>query len=245
MELDSYQKLVLKIISEKPGIDLFSIKEKSGFLDTQLKDVIDFLINEHLVFCNNDKFYLEDLKLSEIEKKNKQYLSYSLLLAILVSLFFFANTCNSYAYAPHAPNIKGIVFNPKLSGYKYINLNKIHKKVIIINFWATWCPPCRAEIPMLNSFYKKNNKNVLIIGVNVNVLKNGVKNFVDQFDNGLTYPIVHANILELQNYGGISEIPQSFFIMHHRIVFHWTGELNKQLLKTITSKILSYESGKK
>ena len=139
-------------------------------------------------------------------------------------------------------NFSGSVLNTNLSGYKTISLNQFKGKVVVVNFWATWCPPCRAELPMLNRFYKRNKKNVLIIGINVNVLKNGVKNFVDQFDDGLTYPIVHANILELQDYGGINEVPQSFFIMHHKIVFHWTGQLTSGLLNAVVQKILHFEA---
>ena len=242
-ELDSYQKLILKIISEKPGADLFFIKEKSGIPDAQLKDIIGFLIKKHLVFCaNNRNFYLEDSKISEIGKRNKQVLSMSLSLSLALFAFLFLFQVNkSYAYTPHAPNIKGTVLNQKLSGYKKINLNKINKNIIIVNFWATWCPPCRAEIPMLNRFYKKNRKNVEIIGVNVNVTKNGVRNFTEQFNGGITYPVVHANILDIENYGGLSEVPQTFFIMHHRIVFHWTGQLTSGLLEAVTQKILHIE----
>ena len=49
-------------------------------------------------------------------------------------------------------------------------------------------------------------------------------------------------LLELQNYGGINEVPQSFFIMHHKIVFHWTGELTGGLLNAVVQKILHFEA---
>ena len=235
--MDSYQKLVCKIISENPGITFTALQSKSKFSKEVLSDIVDSLVKENYVCQNHKNFYL-------VRKKNIAQRSYfkTALSLIVLFLAFFALSQKSYAYTPKAPNIRGNVFNPKLSGYKYIDLNKIHKKVIILNFWATWCPPCRAELPMLNRFYKRNKKNVLIIGINVNVLKNGVKNFVDQFDDGLTYPIVHANILELQDYGGINEVPQSFFIMHHKIVFHWTGQLTSGLLNAVVQKILRFEN---
>ena len=235
--MDSYQKLVCKIISENPGITFTALLLKSKFSKEVLSDIVDSLTKEHYIYQYYKNFYL-------VRKKNiaqRSYLKTALSLIVLF-LAFFALSQKSYAYTPKAPNIRGNVFNPKLSGYKYIDLNKIHKKVIILNFWATWCPPCRAELPMLNRFYKENKKNVLIIGINVNVLKNGVKNFVEQFDDGLAYPIVHANILELQDYGGISEVPQSFFIMHHKIVFHWTGQLTSGLLNAVVQKILHFEN---
>ena len=235
--MDSYQKLVCKIISENPGITFTALLLKSKFSKEVLSDIVDSLAKEHYIYQHYINFYL-------VRKKNTMQRSYfkTALSLIVLFLAFFALSQKSYAYTPKAPNIRGNVFNPKLSGYKYIDLNKIHKKVIVLNFWATWCPPCRAELPMLNRFYKRNKKNVLIIGINVNVLKNGVKNFVEQFDDGLTYPIVHANILELQDYGGINEVPQSFFIMHHKIVFHWTGQLTSGLLNAVVQKILRFEN---
>ncbi len=237
--MDSYQKLVCKIISKNPGITFTCLQEKSKLSREVLSDVVDSLVKENYISQHYKNFYLVRKK-SHI--KYPDNLKVAVLMIVLFLAFFAAVSKKSYAYTPKAPNVRGTVFNPKLSGYKYIDLNKIHKKVIILNFWATWCPPCRAELPMLNRFYKKNKKNVLIIGINVNVLKNGVKNFVEQFDNGLTYPIIHANILDLQNYGGISEVPQSFFIMHHKIVFHWTGQLTGGLLNAVVQKILRFEN---
>ena len=159
----------------------------------------------------------------------------AVFIAIALSLFVFVN--GAFAYTPKAPNIQGNVLNSVLSGYKTINLRKITgKKLIIVNFFATWCPPCRAEMPELNRFYKQNKKNVLIIGVNVNVNDASVPEFAKQRD--LVYPIVHANMIETENYGGIDFIPQSFFINPKgQIIFHWQGPLNAQMLSVIKQKM--------
>ena len=160
----------------------------------------------------------------------------SKILWILVAVLFFSGT--AFAYTPHAPNIVGVVLNPSLSGFKSINLRKIkNKKLIIVNFWATWCPPCRAEIPKLNAFYNQNKKNVLIIGVNVNATLNGVKSFLNNYDGGIDYPVVRANIIDVENYGGITFIPQSFFIKNGKIIFHWQGPLSNEMLNEIKSKM--------
>lgn len=64
------------------------------------------------------------------------------------------------------------VSSTDLSGIKFsdingneVDLGNLHGKVILINFWATWCPPCRAEMPGLNKLYKqfKNDKNFVFI----------------------------------------------------------------------------------
>ncbi|ATL48289.1 thioredoxin [Chitinophaga caeni] len=52
---------------------------------------------------------------------------------------------------------------------KYINIKDLKGKVVFINFWASWCPPCRAEFPSLQQFYEKyqHNKNIVFITVNL------------------------------------------------------------------------------
>ena len=160
----------------------------------------------------------------------------SKILWILAALLLFSGS--AFAYTPHAPNIAGNVLNPAISGYKSINLRKIkNKKLIIVNFWATWCPPCRAELSDLNIFYNENKKNVLIIGVNVNTTLGGVKSFLNNYDGGIDYPVVHANIIDVENYGGITFIPQSFFIKDGKIIFHWQGPLSSEMLSEVKKKM--------
>ena len=160
----------------------------------------------------------------------------SKILWILAVVLLFSGT--AFAYTPKAPNIHGNVLNSSLSGYKHINLQKIkNKKLIIVNFWATWCPPCRAEIPELNAFYNQNKKNVLIIGVNVNATPHGVKSFLNKYDGGIDYPVVRSNIIDVENYGGIAFIPQSFFIKNGKIIFHWQGQLSSEMLREVKNKM--------
>ena len=49
-----------------------------------------------------------------------------------------------------------------------VNLNNYHEKLIIINFWATWCAPCKEEMPLLDKLYQDNNfKNLVVFAVNM------------------------------------------------------------------------------
>ena len=229
--MDSYQKMICKIISKNPNITFTDLLAQSKLSKDVLSDIVDFLVREKYIYQHCKNFYLVH--------KNIKYTERLRLAVALVVFFltFFAVSQKSYAYTPKAPNIRGNVLNSKLSGYKTINLHNIKgKKLIIVNFWATWCPPCRAELPELNKFYEQNDKNVLIIGVNVNVNGSSVPDFIKQRD--LVYPIVHANIIEMENYGGINFIPQSFFINSKgRIIFHWQGPLNSQMLSEIKQKM--------
>ncbi|NLC43989.1 MAG: TlpA family protein disulfide reductase [Clostridiales bacterium] len=86
-----------------------------------------------------------------------------------------------------------------LEGNK-VRLSDLEGKYVFLNFWATWCPPCRDEMPHMQTFYEKyKDEGVVILGVNPNQVENqGVDNaeraeekareFID--DNGFTFPIL-------------------------------------------------------
>ncbi len=138
-----------------------------------------------------------------------------------------------------SPSFRLKVLNPSASGYNYFSLRNFGGHVVIINFWATWCPPCRAEIPVLEKFYNAYKpKGVVVVGINVNSNMSGVKSFTKRY--GITYPVVYANSNIISNYGGVNEIPQTFFISKSgKIMFHYIGEISKGALYGITVKLLS------
>ena len=61
------------------------------------------------------------------------------------------------------------------------------KKPVIVDFWASWCPNCRRDIPHLNSFYQKYKDQVEVIGINLQEDPSAVQNFVSS--QGVSYPI--------------------------------------------------------
>jgi len=93
-----------------------------------------------------------------------------------------------------------------------LTLSQFKGKVIILNFWATWCPPCRREIPDFVELYEKyKDEGLLIIGVSLD--RDG-KRLVRQFSQEykIDYPIVFADSKVTRDYGGIRAIPASFII---------------------------------
>jgi thiol-disulfide isomerase/thioredoxin len=84
-------------------------------------------------------------------------------------------------------------------------------KVVILNFWATWCPPCREEIPELVQLQAKYKDKLEIVGVSED--DDGpekVAKFAQQ--HGMNYPIVMATPELIADYGGVPALPTSFLI---------------------------------
>ena len=104
-------------------------------------------------------------------------------------------------------------------------------KVLVLNFWATWCPPCREELPDLNAFHGANQTNgVVVIGASVDEGdREVVKRFAER--NGLKYPIVFATPEIQLQFGNVSMLPTTFVIDR-------TGRMAARFLGAITREEL-------
>jgi thiol-disulfide isomerase/thioredoxin len=94
---------------------------------------------------------------------------------------------------------------------KIVSTSDWKGKVVILNFWATWCPPCREEIPELVQLQAKYKDKLEIVGVSEDddELEKVVK-FAQQ--HGMNYPIVMATPELIADYGGVPALPTSFLI---------------------------------
>ena len=86
-------------------------------------------------------------------------------------------------------------------------------KVVVLDFWATWCPPCRAEIPGFVELQKQYGKDgVAVIGASVDSSDEiaAVKKFAEKF--GINYPVGLADQDAVRAFGGVDAIPTTFII---------------------------------
>ncbi len=96
---------------------------------------------------------------------------------------------------------------------------------LIVNFFASWCPPCKRETPLLARFYRDAKGSVVIIGVDANDEAGPAEQFLSKA--GVTYPIGFDPLPALTTTSyGVYGLPQTFFLNNeHRIVKHVFGAL--------------------
>lgn len=96
-------------------------------------------------------------------------------------------------------------------------LSDFSGKVVIINFWATWCIPCRAEIPGFVKQQKKHSDDLVIVGISMD--GDGpdvVPQFMERF--GMNYPVLYGDENVSRSYGGITGIPTTFVLDRNLVI---------------------------
>ncbi|MDH5405631.1 MAG: TlpA family protein disulfide reductase [Candidatus Aminicenantes bacterium] len=160
--------------------------------------------------------------------KNKSLIPIILLLlgVALFSLSGFGKIKGQSSSSP-APDFA----LPDLEG-KTVKLSDFKGNVIILDFWATWCPPCVQEIPHfieLYEQYKENGFQMIGIAIQSGSATN-VKQFVEK--HGINYPILMGNKEITREYGGINAIPTTFVIDRQgRIVEKYIGYRAKEIFE--------------
>lgn len=101
-----------------------------------------------------------------------------------------------------------------LSGEK-VKLSDYRGKKVILNFWATWCPPCKKEMPAMEKFYQKAGDDVEILAVNIDPQYN-VKEFTDKL--GITFPILLDKKDEVNSAYSVMTIPTTYFINEEGLI---------------------------
>ena len=100
---------------------------------------------------------------------------------------------------------------PRLDRSGELSLAALRGKGVVINFWASWCIPCKAEAKALEQAWNKyRSKGLVVLGVNEEDFKKDARSFARK--HGMTYPIVHDGPGKLKVTYGLTGYPETFFV---------------------------------
>jgi cytochrome c biogenesis protein CcmG/thiol:disulfide interchange protein DsbE len=160
----------------------------------------------------------------------------------LTVLFLFLGVAILFGCAKTAqeknPN-PGFDFDlPDLNG-KIVSLQDFEGKVLVINFWATWCPPCEEEMPKLNQLQQKYKKNdLVVIGI---ALDKDSLDLVEPFvrKKGIEYPILKGNEEILKNLRDFAGVPTTLIVdQNGDIKKKYDGSFDKDDLEKSLKELL-------
>lgn len=138
----------------------------------------------------------------------------SLVLFALVGVAFFQVMNNKEASAGVEEGDKAIDFQLRNLEGKQVSLSDYQGKKVMLNFWATWCPPCKKEMPEMEKVHKEN-KDIVILSVNLDPNQD-VKGFMEKMN--LTFPVLLDQENEINKEYKVISIPTSFFIDSEGII---------------------------
>jgi peroxiredoxin len=123
---------------------------------------------------------------------------------------------------------------------KKLKLSDYKGKKVILNFWATWCPPCKAEVPDMVKFYSSyKDKDIVILGVNLTQSEKdqrSVRDFVNSY--GITYPVpldMESTVAEVYR---VTAIPTSYIIDTNGIISEKVvGPMDFEAMKSMVARI--------
>lgn len=159
---------------------------------------------------------LDQIKRNKQKKKRNRLLFRTAILLVLIGAVVFALVSNLtddntvYRAGDKAPDFKlqQISDNNEL---ETVQLSDLEGKGVMLNFWATWCKPCEAEMPYMQTLYPEyKEKGVEIVAVSLDSTELVVDRFVDKYD--LTFPIPHDKTEEIRDLYKVGPIPSTFFI---------------------------------
>jgi cytochrome c biogenesis protein CcmG, thiol:disulfide interchange protein DsbE len=92
-----------------------------------------------------------------------------------------------------------------------LDLSKLRGKVVLVNFWATWCAPCRREMPILDAFYRRYREQGLeLIGISVDFARDGAK--MRKAAGAVSYPTAMANDIPVNGFGPPEGVPVTYVV---------------------------------
>jgi cytochrome c biogenesis protein CcmG, thiol:disulfide interchange protein DsbE len=163
-------------------------------------------------------------------------LSRALRIAIIISLMAMLPVRPAYANADVGQPAPALVV-PELSGQTF-DLSALRGKVVVINFWATWCEPCRQEMPALDAFYRQyHTKGVEMIGISAD--RPHERSNVSKVMQSFSYPAAMLDDVTEDDFGDPTSLPVTFIIDGTGVVrAKFTPEVTLATQQSLSAAIL-------
>ena len=132
-----------------------------------------------------------------------------------------------------APDLK----LPELGGRRTSSLADYRGQVIVLNFWASWCKPCRTESPLLQRWHRRMNGRGLVLGVDRNDVTSDAQEFIREY--GLTYPMLRDRDGDATADYGVLGLPETFVIDRQgRIAAVQRGPVDERFMREQVEPLL-------
>jgi cytochrome c biogenesis protein CcmG/thiol:disulfide interchange protein DsbE len=164
-----------------------------------------------------------------------------LLLLALVALFAKSLLDNHTSIAaqvadgqhPVAPDFT----LDRIPGPGQTSLSSFKGKVVVLNFWASWCGPCKDEAPALEELSKKYAGRMVVVGLDSQDNTGDARAFAERYH--LTYPLVHASGNALYDRWGLTAFPETFILDRNmRVTYHFAGPISATGVENQVTRLL-------
>ena len=158
--------------------------------------------------------------------------SVKFILIILVGIFFSIGLSKDKT-GSQAPDFEG-----KTSKGKEIKLSDYLGKVVLIDFWASWCMPCREEMPELVKFYNMHKDSSFeMIGVNIDNKAENMNHFINDLSVRPSFPIIMDTDQHIPSLFDIEAMPTTIFIDKKGKIRFWHDGFNQSYVKEFREEL--------
>jgi cytochrome c biogenesis protein CcmG, thiol:disulfide interchange protein DsbE len=131
---------------------------------------------------------------------------------------------------------------PLLDGDGTVSLASYRGKAVVLNFWASWCEPCKDEAPMLQEAWERyRDRGVVVVGVNAQDFRRDARGFAERY--GLTYPILHDGRGSSLGRYGVAAFPETWWVGRNgTLVAYVQGQFTEEELELNIERALEAAS---
>ena len=161
------------------------------------------------------------------------------LLALVAVAGLLALLVWRLTHQTHAPKIGGPAPNftlERIGASGKLDLASLRGKPIVLNFWASWCVPCKGEAKLLEQAWNQyKSRGVVFLGVDYNDVASDARTFLSH--HGITYPTVQDGSGSIGDEYGLTGVPETYFIDRNgRLV-------GSHIVGTITNQVAAFDRG--